>query len=202
MPSRPPSDYMSRLDKSAGVIPSTPGLARRLSMSVTRRNSELTIPQRPSSSIAPTLPRVVIRDFGFPSNDPRHTGEGQPVQATPPVRNSSGFWGPPGTRTPTGSGLTSWDELAGADSALVSSASSSTFSWGFITSHAEAEAVDEISESMDEDDAEPADVRCLLGSKRQRRRLIRCTAGSDTGGRRAVCCDVRLRARGQSGNAA
>jgi hypothetical protein len=163
-PSRPTSDYMPRLDGSAGtsVVPATPGLARRLSMSISRRDSEQQVPL----AVKPS-PAVVIRDFAFSSSDPRYAGEGQPPPAPAPVRNSSGLWGPSTSslaRTPSGLGGSSWDDLAsgeGAGGGLLSSGSSSTFSWGFVTSHAEAAAVDEISESMDEDDEDdqPVDVR-------------------------------------------
>jgi hypothetical protein len=69
-----------------------------------------------SKSIAQAV--VVIRDFAFPADDPRYTGEPHP-DAGKPVASS------------LDSRLDAVDDLQSSESA-----SGSKFSWGFVTSHA------------------------------------------------------------------
>lgn len=123
-PTRPPSEqYMSRLSRSSL---SNDNAQQRLSASISRRES------------ARARASVLVRDFAFASDDPRHVG--QRLDGAPSTRTS--LMSQPSPSTLTGV----WEESD------QSEGSGGSHSWGFVTSHGGALADDPFPIGEAEDD--------------------------------------------------
>ena len=136
-PSRPMSTYRPYLastssssDDEVSARNATPSneVARRLSASTHRRDSEGAL-----QVLLNTTSPILIRDFAFPSADPRHIGAGRILSRRTSVGVSASDY-----LISSGQQSASIEQVFEEDGERTGT-SSSAYTWGFVTSHAEGE---------------------------------------------------------------